>query len=100
MSEMRRNPKLSIPVGVTLLVLRGLLLWLVVPVGLLCWVPLLPLLLRRGIKLGAFLGWLDLNLVAFLERTLLRAVVSDPEAWTPVREMAHVTHRIRLVDPV
>lgn len=85
--------------GVVLLTLRGVFLWMVVPIGVLEWLIAWHRWRRRGVSLGAILGWADLNLVAALERTLLRPLVLQPIGWTSWRELPHVEHRIRATDP-
>jgi hypothetical protein len=89
----------SVPAGVALLLVRGVLLWIVVPPAFVCWLVLAIPLRRRGVTLGKFLGWVDLNLVAFLGRTILRPIVRTPLPWVPAGEMAEVEHRLRSTDP-
>ena len=83
--------------GFLLLCIRGVLLWIVVPVGVLLWVPW-RLFSRKRSGLGRFLGWLDLNLIAAIEHTILRPFVSKPLPWTPTREIPAVSHRLRIID--
>lgn len=52
----------------------------------------------QGVGLRQFLGWVDLNLMAFLSRIVLRPLFRDPVPWIGWREMAHVTHRVRFID--
>jgi hypothetical protein len=85
--------------GLTLLSLRGVLLWLLVPLVAMCWLPLAFPLRRKGVTFGRFLGWADLNLVAALERSILRPLVRQPIQWTPARAMLEVTHRVGWLDP-
>jgi hypothetical protein len=95
------TPKLKVPVvtGPVLLVLRGSLLWLVIPINLIWWLVGLPHWKRQRVTFGHLLGWTDLNLVAVLQRGPLRPLVIDPVRWTPLRELPQVTHRLRVVDP-
>ena len=65
--------------GVAVLLVRGVLLWVVVPLAVASWLLLAIVLRRRGVTLGKFLGWVDLNLVAFLGRTILRPIVRAPD---------------------
>jgi hypothetical protein len=90
----------SVASGVAVLVIRGLLLWLVVPLAVICWLPLRFALRRRGATFGRYLGWVDLNLVACLERSVLKPIMRNPAKWVPVAEMPRVTHRVRLLDPL
>jgi len=81
-------------VGLVLLTARGYLLWLVVPYGLLTW--LVYYWWARRASLGQCLGWFDLNLIAFLQRVVLRYFIPDPTAyWIPSKEMSTVNHRVR-----
>jgi hypothetical protein len=81
-------------VGLLLVLIRGLLLWLVVPAAVLGWLVAWPLLRRRQVRMGQFLGWVDLNLVAWIEHTILRAAIRSPRAWTPAIAMPAIKHRI------
>jgi hypothetical protein len=93
------NPRrASIVARLALLCLRGVLLWIVIPLAVLAWLPVSVRLRRRGVKLGQFLGWADLNLMAFLERTILRPLFRSPIQWTPMRVMPEVTHRVGALD--
>lgn len=101
MAVVHELPKLRVAVvtGPILLVARGVLLWLVVPGSVLCWLAGWPYWRSRHATLGQLLGWADLNLVAGLQRGPLRPLVSNPVPWTPLRNLPQVTHRLRAVDP-
>jgi hypothetical protein len=86
--------------GLSLLLIRGLLLWLVVPLGLVLWLLLWPLLRARRVRLGQFLGWMDLNLVALLQHSLLRPLFVSRAPWIPASGLPSVSHRIGFLDPV
>jgi hypothetical protein len=80
-----------------LLVIRGILLWVLVPVGFVVW--LLSFLWTRRPP-GQFLGWLDWNLVVLLERSVLRPFFPrQTQNWVSVSEMSTVEHRIGVLDP-
>jgi hypothetical protein len=83
-----------------LLLVRGVLLWVVVPLGVLAWPVVALSFRRRGLCLGEFLGWLDLNLTSAIQRSVVRPFFDAPIPWTPFSEAAGLTHRIRLLDPV
>lgn len=84
--------------GTGLLLVRGHLLWVTVPVGLLLWVA--SVLLAAGdLGPGQVIGWLDLNLVALLQRTLLKPFFEQPVAWVSWADIDDVTHRVRFLDP-
>jgi hypothetical protein len=84
----------SVPAGVALLLVRGILLWIVVPLAFVCRLLLAIPLCRRSVTLDKFLGWVDLNLVAFLG-----PIVRTPLSWVPVSAMPEVEHRLRFEDP-
>ena len=82
-----------------LLVVRGLLLWILVPMGFVLWLLVFGWSARVG--LGAFLGWLDLNLAAALQRVMLRPINGQlplPRVeFVPMRLVQSVSHRVHLV---
>jgi hypothetical protein len=86
--------------GVTLLLLRGVLLWVLIPVATCVWMIIRTVGRHRQLGLGQFLGWADLNLAAGLQRTALRPLFASPARWTAWSEVGNVTHRVRLFDPV
>ncbi|WP_426573838.1 hypothetical protein [Aquihabitans sp. McL0605] len=90
----------SIPVGLLLLFLRGALLWLVVPVGWIWWLAAWRSFRRQGIQPGQLVGWMDLNLISAIERTVLRPVVPSPLPWTPFDALPRSAHRVGLNDPL
>ena len=78
--------------------MRGVLLWVVIPLAFCAWIPAAFWLRPRGIGFGQFLGWADLNLVALLGRVILRPLFHSPPPWVPAREMPQVTHRVTALD--
>jgi hypothetical protein len=84
-----------------LLVVRGLLLWIVLPVAALAWFVRLPyaLLRRRRVSIGQTLGWADLNLIACLEASLLRPIMRERSSFVRWHDAASVSHRPSLLDP-
>lgn len=85
-----------------LLLVRGLLLWILIPIGFVLWLLVFGWIARVGI--GAFLGWLDLNLLAALQRVLTHPVSGQlpmPRVeFVPVQRVQSVRHRVHLVyDP-
>ena len=86
--------ELPASVALVLLTLRGLMLWLVIPFGFVAWLAYYSW--ARPASLGQCLGWFDLNLVAFLQRVVLKSFIPDPTAsWVPSKKMSTVTHRCR-----
>jgi hypothetical protein len=88
--------------ALALLVVRGLLLWILIPLGLAVW--LLSFGWGARVALGAFLGWLDLNLLAALQRALLHPIGGQLPVprieFVPAHRIQSVSHRVQLVhDP-
>jgi hypothetical protein len=81
----------------SLLLVRGLLLWLVIACAAVTWIVIAPFM-RVGF--GQFLGWADLNLIAFLQRSVLSRMFKSRQKWVPLSEAKNVAHRIRLMDPM
>ena len=98
MSEMDAARSNSFLAGLLLLLLRGVLLWAVVPLAMCMWPFAYPSLQRSGVGLGQFLGWVDLNLMACLSQIVLRPLFREPVPWVGWREMPHVTHRLQFID--
>jgi hypothetical protein len=81
-----------------LLTVRGLLLWVIVPLGLLLWPFVAARLRKRGVGLGQFLGWVDLNLISAIQRSLARSLFDTPIPWLPLSAASDVSHRIHKLD--
>ncbi len=78
----QRGGHRAMPVVLALLLVRGVLLWLIVPVTVLCWLASWPTWRRRQVSLGQLLGWADLNLIALVDHTILRPFVKAPSGWS------------------
>jgi hypothetical protein len=83
-----------------LITVRGLLLWLVVPPALVLWLFLAIPLRRRGVDIGHFLGWLDLNLISAIQRTVAQPFYEVPIPWTALSAAAGLRHRIHTIDAI
>ncbi|GAA3517886.1 hypothetical protein GCM10022234_11660 [Aeromicrobium panaciterrae] len=94
------EPQNSVFGSLLVLVLRGFLLWVVVPVAAVVWLVAARPHRKRGVTFVQYLGWVDLNLIAFLQRGPLRPVVRRPARFVPSTDMPSVTHRLRVIDPV
>ena len=81
-------------VGLLELLLHTVLVFYVVAGAFLYWFVAWPWVRRRHVSLGQFLGWVDLNLVAAIEATMLRPFIPTRYPWTPWSELPNVTHRI------
>ena len=90
MTDRRENVRLIVG-SVTLLITRGVLLWLVVPLALLAW-PICVIVQavrsgRRPPSPQACVRWADSALVAVLGNTILRWAF-DPVAWPGTKEFS------------
>lgn len=84
--------------ALTLLLVRGVTLWIIIPIGFAFW--LLVLSWTARVSLGEFLGWLDLNLIAVLHRVMVRPFNGARVEFVPVGRIQAATHRIDVVDPL
>ena len=91
---------MSLPLSLCLLVLRGFLLWFVVPLALLSWVLGWPYWRYRHIRARQLVGWADFNLIALLQRTILRPFIRVRLEWLSLRRASTLDHRVRLTDPL
>lgn len=81
-----------------LLLIRGILLWLLIPIAVLMWIVLHSW--GQNSSLGACVGSYDINMCAALQRSLLRPLIPDPTVdYVPLSKMTEVTHRITFLDP-
>jgi len=86
--------------GLALLYVRGVLLWVVIPLGVVVGIFMSPWLFARHITYGQFLGWIDVNMIVALRRSIFRPFFVTPgQSWIRPRDMAGVKHRIGLLDP-
>ena len=84
--------ELNVIVQLLILMIRGVLLWIVIPVATLFWIVSFW---TTKASLGACLGWFDLNLNALIQRVLLRPFVRNPPAtWEMWSKMVSTEHRI------
>jgi len=87
----------AVSLGILLmLVVRGVLLWVVIPLSDVWWLLTEPARVANGkphVGLAETIGWANLNLVAVLTLGRLTPFTS----WSRVSE---VEHRISLIDPV
>lgn len=83
------------------LCVRGVLLWLVIPIACCTWLVTLglrPMFRQPHLTLGKVVGWADLNLSAAIAQVLLRPL-GHKVPFTPWAEVNNVKHRVGLADP-
>ncbi len=84
-----------------LLVVRGWLLWLVIPIAFLGWLVMSPIRLTLGkpyITTGKLIGWADMNLSAAIGQVLVRPFGRRSD-FTPWSRVLSVEHRVSIIDP-
>ena len=85
-----------------LLCVRGILLWLVVPLAFCVWLlvltPARAILRRPYVAVGKVIGWFDLNLIAAIGQIFIRPFGRHPE-FTPWSALSSVEHRVSPIDP-
>lgn len=84
-----------------LLVVRGCLLWLVIPLAFFGWLAVSPirvLLNKQYIALSKLIGWADMNLTAAIGKILVRPFGRRSE-FTPWSKVLSVEHRVSIIDP-
>jgi len=84
--------------GLLAFLIRGVLLWLVVPVAALVWLFVGHSLRRRGVVFWQYVGWVDLYLIWFLQNTVLRPLYRRTLARPRVRDIPTTNHRVRYLD--
>jgi len=98
MSFPQSGRPLSGPVAILLLVVRGVLLWLLVPIAFLTWLVAMSWRTSARAPLGQCVGWFDLNLYAVLPCYVFGPLIPEPSLrYIPWRRMPQVTHRVRLL---
>lgn len=98
MSLSPSGPPVGGPAALLVLVSRGILLWLVVPVAVLTWLIALSWRNASRIELGQCVGWFDLNLWAVLQRFVFGLLIREPSIrYVPWRDMPEVAHRVRIL---
>ena len=89
----------AVPGLLLLLAIRGVLLWIMIPLGIVAWGVTMPWQLKQEISLGQFLGWADNNLTVILERSALRPLFPvQTHPWISARNISNVKHRIGKLD--
>ena len=84
-----------------LLVVRGWLLWLVIPLAFLGWLVMSPIrvmLSKPYIALGKLIGWVDMNLTAAIGEVLVRPFGRRSD-FTPWSRVLSIEHRVSIIDP-
>jgi hypothetical protein len=92
------TPRLMVG-SLLLFTIRGLLLWVLVPLTTVAYLLIGVAWRSYGVTLARTLGWVDLNLIATIQRIVLRPFFRNRTEWVSIRKIPNVTHRIRFADP-
>ena len=85
--------------AVLLISIRAILLWFVVPLGLLASLIFNSWRMKQGVSVKQFLGWIDINFILVLERSGLQPFFSKrTQPWTALKNASKVEHRIGVFD--
>lgn len=74
--------------------LRGLIIWILVPLEALVWTFGCYWFLKQRVGLGRFLGWMDANLWVLLLGISFATVDGEQLKEIPYRDIQTVTHRL------
>jgi hypothetical protein len=92
-------PRSNVVGGVHVLLIRGVLLWAIVPLSFTVWALTLLWMIPRRIGFAQLLGWVDINFVMILVRGPLRPFFREVALdWVPLRDITAVRHRVRFFD--
>ena len=83
------------------LCIRGILLWVVIPIAFCAWLMMLllrPMFRKPYLPIGKLVGWAGLNLRAAIAQALLRPL-GYRIRFTPWADLHHVKHRVNWADP-
>ena len=83
------------------LCVRGILLWLVIPIAFCAWLVMLlsrPMSRQPHLALGKVVGWADLNLSAAISQALLRPL-GHGIPFAPWADVDKVKHSVDWADP-
>ncbi|GAA2237756.1 hypothetical protein N1031_11725 [Herbiconiux moechotypicola] len=78
-----------------LAVVHGVLLWVVLPLAFVSWFVVVPFIVRRSRSLPQYLGWVDVNVIAALQR-IIPAAGTKRIAFVSLRDISTVAHRAEL----
>lgn len=96
----RETPLPPLP-ALLLLFIRGLALWLLIPIAFVFWIVAFIWLARYTKSLPQFISWVDYNFVVSLERGPLRLLIPQPfSEWLPLRRIGELKARTNLNDMV
>lgn len=85
--------------AILFLIVHGVLLWVVIPIGALLWVASFQWLGASRVSLGNFLGWFDNNVAFVLVRGPFRVFFPNTSiAWVPASERRKVSYRVSGLD--
>ena len=95
-------PELRFPTFTKLLVLtlHGVIMWITVPLSCAVACLILPIWRRRGARIGEVVGWIDLNVMALIFKTIIRPLVITTPKWVSLEDAKSSGYRISILDVV
>lgn len=96
---MKRPPTLPDVPAFILAIVRGLALYLLIPLAFVFWIVAFLWIFRYSKSLPQFITWVDYNFCVSLIRGPLRPLIPEPRAeLLPLRRIKEMTDRTKLVD--
>jgi hypothetical protein len=93
-------PELRFPTITKLLVLtlHGLIMWITVPLSYVVTCSTLPIWRRRGASIAEVVGWIDLNVIALMFKTVARPLVITTPKWVSLEDAKSSGFRVSILD--
>ena len=96
---MKRPPTMPDVPAFILVIVRGLALYLLIPLAFVLWLVALLWIGRYSKSLPQFITWVDYNFSVSLIRGPLRPLIPKPRAeWLPLRRIKEMTARTQFFD--
>ena len=96
---MKRPPTMPDVPAFVLVIVRGLALYLLIPLAFVFWIVAFLWIVRYSKSLPQFVTWVDYNFTVSLIRGPLRLLIPEPRAeWLPLRRIKEMTARTKLYD--
>lgn len=94
------TPELRFPTFTKLLVLtlHGLIMWITVPLSYAVACLILPIWRRRGASIGEVVGWIDLNVIVLMFKSIARPLVITIPEWISLEDAKSSGYRVSILD--
>jgi len=93
-------PELRFPTftKMLLLTLHGLIMWITVPLSYVVAYLILPIWRRRGASIGEVVGWINLNVVTLIFKSIARPLVITTPEWVSLEDAKSTGYRVSFLD--